>query len=114
MGAERNSGWEKMSPVRIWAEWGERTAELEISPRPGTACCAPTKEWNGTTESGIKAEAGKKLFEMEELLSRLSAACCAPTEAREVARSGIWGLWELPTTQETPGRAASSSGARWA
>src|SRR5271156_4803035 len=47
MGAERNSGCAKMSPVRIWAVWGEALG-LETLPRWGATLCAPTKEWNGT------------------------------------------------------------------
>src|SRR5580692_12439782 len=84
MGAERNSGWWKMLEIRIWAGKRKSAAESGTVPRWGATCCAPTGEWGGA--------AG----------------------ATWVIRLGIWGLWELPTTWVTPGRVASSSGARWA
>ena len=87
--------------------------------------------------AGCRAESGRKAgVDDGEDCADWGAACCAPTtdawalpnrfaagrsvefEGRDMdwgaIRSGIWGLWELPTTQETPGRVASSSGARWA
>ena len=79
---------EKTSPVKICANWG-------------AACCAPTSDGWGVA-LGSRFAAGRKL-EFEDC-----------DMARGAMRSGIWGLWELPTTQETPGSAASSSGARWA
>src|SRR5882762_8729098 len=90
-GAERNSERSKMLPMRILPRWG-------------AACCAPTKEWNGAVESECKAAAGKKPL----------ADSAGAATGSESTSWGIWGLWELPTTQETPGSAASSSGARWA
>src|SRR5271163_1734638 len=79
MGAERNSGWAKMSPVRIWAWYGV-SSRLGILPRRGAACGAPT-----------------------------SAAGALAEEAGEMVaiRLGICGLWELPTIQFTPGRVES-------
>src|SRR5580704_19492363 len=48
MGAERNSGWLKMSPVRIWARWGE-LPEAGILPGWGATCCSARKEWKGAS-----------------------------------------------------------------
>src|SRR5271166_3348181 len=63
MGAERDSGWSKMLPVRIWAG-GDFSSRLGVLPRAGTACRAPTKEWNGASgESG-----GKSRFSSQKTL----------------------------------------------
>src|SRR5277367_3257100 len=112
-----------MSPIRIWADFDFAGAAGVVAI---LGCGA-----------GCRAESGRKAgVDDGEDCADWGAACCAPTtdawalpnrfaagrsvefEGRDMdwgaIRSGIWGLWELPTTQETPGRVASSSGARWA
>src|SRR5580704_13764131 len=110
MGAERNSGWAKMSPVRIWAACGGGSG-VGISLGLGAMNCAPTKEWNGASDesegkSRFPAALGMTVPSLIAL-GRATGEIC-------VIRLGIWGLWELPTTQVTPGRVASSLGARCA
>ena len=66
---------------------------------------------------GGRARQGKKRiprFARNDMPPLLSVGASEQTGAIWVRRAGIWGLWELPTTQETPGKEASSSGARWA
>ena len=91
-GAERNSVRSKMLPVRMLPSMGRSM----LRPYKGVE-----------RDGGIKcnAAAGKKSLRSSQGQSG---------DESELERSGICGLWELPTTQETPGRAASSSGARWA
>src|SRR5271157_3162588 len=102
-----------MSPVRIWAGWGGGSG-VEISLGLGAMNCAPTKAWLGAASaSRIRAEVGTKLVGAAGADAE-NGASPARTEAMDATRVGIWGLWELPTTQVTPGRLASSSGARWA
>src|SRR5260370_6060272 len=112
---------------------------VRMFPRWGATSCATTKEWNGAVESEengtvesesvaiaeekplagpARAAAGKKPFAEsgtagKKSFADLAVSAGAAAESESI-RWGIWGLWELPTTQETPGSTASSSGARWA
>ena len=53
MGAERNSGWAKMSPVRIWA--GRREAPSEIGKLPGAGKPCPYKVEGASGEAKGKS-----------------------------------------------------------
>src|SRR5271170_210290 len=96
MGAERNSGWAKMSPVRIWAGRGEALG-LEILPRwgvEGGASPAPTKEWNGASsevggKSRFLASLGMTVWWLVTVWWLMARAGTAG--AIGVIRTGVWG-----------------------
>src|SRR2546422_903902 len=92
-GAEKMSACSKMLPVRILA--GARARDI-------STCDPDLVGANGWASNTVKGTHADDCGEVER---------CAASSPK---RRGISGLWELPTTQSTPGRAASSSGARWA
>ena len=87
----------KMSPIRIGAGRVATAVESELVRTKGATCCAPTTKRVAAFFNGFSGTKFGEEFGIGEEI-----------------RFGICGLWELPTTWETPGRVAKSSGARWA
>src|SRR6185295_10517508 len=92
---------------------------LEVRSKPPPS--KPTlRSWGLEGVEPCENATDEGVLEVRSVAAGRSVGCAELSETADRSkdpplpkRVGICGLWELPTTQVTPGRAASSSGARW-